>query len=81
MLLEHPGVSGCVVLPVRQSQTLYHLKAVVTPRHADQPPEVEALRQVARERLAPYKVPRIIEIREALPRTATGKVLRHLVEA
>jgi long-chain acyl-CoA synthetase len=29
-----------------------------------------------KERLAPYKVPRRIEIASALPKTAVGKVLR-----
>ncbi|MEH6996082.1 hypothetical protein V7075_25840 [Neobacillus drentensis] len=29
-----------------------------------------------RERLTRYKVPRIIEFRESLPKTAVGKILR-----
>ncbi|MCP6324566.1 long-chain-fatty-acid--CoA ligase, partial [Klebsiella pneumoniae] len=36
----------------------------------------EALRAFARESLTPYKVPRRIEFREALPKTNVGKVLR-----
>jgi long-chain acyl-CoA synthetase len=34
------------------------------------------LRRYCRERLTPYKVPRIIEFRAELPMTVTGKVLR-----
>jgi acyl-coenzyme A synthetase/AMP-(fatty) acid ligase len=41
---------------------------------------VEELRRYARERLAGYKVPRVWEVRERLPRTASGKVLRAELE-
>ena len=34
----------------------------------------EELRAFAREKLAPYKVPKVIEIVEAMPLTAVGKV-------
>ncbi len=36
----------------------------------------EELRAHCRERLAPYKVPRHVEFRDALPRSLIGKVLR-----
>jgi len=29
-----------------------------------------------REKLAPYKVPKLVEFRESLPQSAVGKVLR-----
>jgi malonyl-CoA/methylmalonyl-CoA synthetase len=35
---------------------------------------LEALRTWARERLAPWKLPRALEVVEALPRNAMGKV-------
>jgi len=35
------------------------------------------LRRYCRERLTPYKVPRIVEFCDELPMTVTGKVLRH----
>ena len=38
-------------------------------------------RAFARSRLAGYKVPRVFEVRDRLPTSATGKILRHLVEA
>jgi long-chain acyl-CoA synthetase len=37
---------------------------------------VEALIAFARERLAAYKVPRVIEVLDELPKTASGKILR-----
>jgi acyl-coenzyme A synthetase/AMP-(fatty) acid ligase len=81
VLQRHPAVSSCVVVPMRQSETISRVKAVITPRDPAHPPLVEELRQFAREHLTSYKVPRAFEIRNSLPRSATGKVLRHLVQA
>jgi acyl-CoA synthetase (AMP-forming)/AMP-acid ligase II len=82
VLAEHPAVATCVVVPVRVSETVSRLKAIVTPRpDAPGPPEPASLRALARSRLAGYKVPRVFEVRDRLPTSATGKILRHLVEA
>jgi long-chain acyl-CoA synthetase len=32
-----------------------------------------------RERLAPYKIPKSIEFREALPKNTTGKIMKRLL--
>ena len=77
---SHPDVSACVVVPIRASQTLFRLKAIVTPAEG-KVPDVRELRAWAKERLSAYKVPRVFEVRNSLPRSATGKVLRHLLEA
>lgn len=79
VLREHPLVGSCIVVPMRQSETVYRVKAIVTPRDPGHPPSVEDLRTLARQKLATYKVPRAFEIRASLPTTPTGKVLRHLV--
>jgi acyl-CoA synthetase (AMP-forming)/AMP-acid ligase II len=79
VLAQHPDVASCVVVPVRVSETVSRLKAIVTPRSG--PPSPESLRQFARARLAGYKVPRQFEVRDDLPKSPTGKTLRHLVEA
>ena len=76
---EHPGVSACVVVPMRLSETVFRIKAIVTPRDSASPPSPEALRTFTRERLSVHKVPRVFELRDALPRSATGKILRHLL--
>lgn len=83
VIAQHPGVASCVVVPVRASETVWRLKAIVTPRPACSaaPPTPESLRQFARARLTGYKVPRMFEVRDSLPQTATGKILRHLVNA
>jgi feruloyl-CoA synthase len=37
----------------------------------------DALRKYLEPQLARYKIPRAWEMRESLPRTATGKLLKH----
>ena len=82
VISQHPDVAACVVLPVRVSETVCRLKAVVQPRQPDGPgPSPESLRRFARDRLTPYKVPRVFEVRKTLPRSPTGKILRHMVAA
>ncbi|MAE67862.1 MAG: hypothetical protein CMJ18_26710 [Phycisphaeraceae bacterium] len=80
VLCEHPAIRQCVVLGVRASDTVQRVKAVVVPREGAQP-DANVLRRFARDRLAPYKVPRVIELRDALPTSATGKIQRRLVQS
>ena len=81
VLRLHPAVGACVVLPMRLSETVCRLKAIVTPARPGMELPAQDLRRFARERLSGYKVPRIFEVREALPTSPSGKVLRRLVES
>ncbi len=81
IIAAHPRVADCVVVPVRQSETVVRIKAIITPRDAANPPTTEQLRMFSREHLSAHKVPRVFEIRAELPRTVTGKILRHQVQA
>jgi acyl-CoA synthetase (AMP-forming)/AMP-acid ligase II len=82
VLLQHPGVGECVVVPLRMSDTVHRLRAVVTPVLGLAPGllTVDALRRHAQDHLAPHKVPRLFDIRASLPRSASGKVLRRELE-
>jgi acyl-coenzyme A synthetase/AMP-(fatty) acid ligase len=80
VMCEHPGVAECVVVPLRVSQTLCRLKAIFTPSPGASP-HIDDLRRFARERLSAYKVPRVFEMRDSLPRSPAGKILRHVLEA
>lgn len=53
--------------------------AVIIP--AGDPPALEELRGFARARLAGYKVPRRLEVAAAIPRTASGKIIKHQLKA
>ena len=80
VLRQFPGVGACVVIPMRLSETVCRLKAIVTPAAHGIAISSEAIRSFLRERLSAYKVPRVIEVRESLPTSASGKVLRRMVE-
>jgi len=79
ILHEHPKVKEAAVTgvthPVRGE--LLVAQVVLKDGVADDPRAVRReLLEFCRQRLAPYKVPRRIEIASALPKTAVGKVLR-----
>ncbi|HEY2589262.1 MAG TPA: AMP-binding protein [Tepidisphaeraceae bacterium] len=81
VLRQHPQVGACVVLPMRVSEAVCRLKAIVSPAQSGTTVAPEDLRAFARERLSAYKVPRVFEIRDAIPTSASGKVLRREVSA
>jgi long-chain acyl-CoA synthetase len=74
VLAVHPKVREVVVVGVGSDVEGEELvKAVVV---ADEPCGERELTRYCRERLANYKVPRIVEFREEIPRSSLGKVLR-----
>ncbi|GGY13175.1 class I adenylate-forming enzyme family protein [Streptomyces djakartensis] len=70
VLREHPAVQQAVL--VHEGVTEAY---VAVADEAEQPSEAELLRW-CRERLADYKLPRLIRVLETLPRTSNGKLLR-----
>jgi fatty-acyl-CoA synthase len=79
-LLELPGVVEAAVIGVPDEKWgEIGLAVLVAAPGADRDPE--AIRTALRERLAGFKVPRLIEFADELPKTATGKIrkpdLRH----
>ncbi|HRC58682.1 MAG TPA: benzoate-CoA ligase family protein, partial [Kofleriaceae bacterium] len=78
VLSSHPAVLEAAVVAHADGDGLIKPKAFVV-LHAATPrgPEVVAqLRAFVKEHLAPYKVPRWVELVDELPKTATGKVQR-----
>jgi long-chain acyl-CoA synthetase len=80
VLYQHPAVSEVCVFGVPDSYRGETVKAVIVPKQLGSIDEKDVI-EWCRERLAAYKVPRIVEFREELPKTTVGKVLRRkLVE-
>jgi fatty-acyl-CoA synthase len=78
--LEHPAVREIAVVGVPDERWGEAGRAfVVLAEGAALDPE--ALRRFGRERLASFKVPRDFVAVEALPKTVTGKVLKHRLAA
>ena len=77
-LLDHPAVRECVVLPVELPDRRMTLKAFVVMSEAgrDEKAATRALQDYAKQKLVPYKYPRLVEFLPELPKTGTGKIDR-----
>jgi len=77
-LLAHPAVAECGVIgaPDAERGTIVKAYVVLKPGFARSAELVAQLQEHVKKAIAPYKYPRAIEFRDALPRTETGKLQR-----
>jgi acyl-CoA synthetase (AMP-forming)/AMP-acid ligase II len=80
ILLENDAVSQVAVVGVPDTRLGEVGVAYVIPRHG-RSIEPDALIAWSRERMANYKVPRRVNVVDALPLNATGKVLKYKLRA
>ncbi len=74
VLSKHPAVLECAAVGVRDETSGEIVKMFVVPRDASL--TEQAVKDYCREHLTAYKVPRLVEFREDLPKTNVGKILR-----
>ncbi|MDO9157915.1 MAG: benzoate-CoA ligase family protein [Burkholderiaceae bacterium] len=74
-LIQHPAVLEAAVIGVVDDNGLTKTKACVVLKSGASATEAE-LKAFVKDKLAPYKYPRLIEFVQDLPKTATGKIQR-----
>ncbi len=79
VLLRHPLVAECAVVGCADEERGQIVKAfvVLKPNIEGGTATVRELQEFVKQNIAPYKYPRAVEFRNALPRTETGKLQRY----
>ncbi len=75
MLRTHPAIADCAVVGVAH-RDWGEMICVAAELRPGQLLGLETLQEWAKERLAPYKVPKDLQCLPALPRNALGKVMK-----
>ncbi len=78
VLFHHPAVLEAAVVGVPHEYRVETVAAVIVLKPGFEPSEAmrEDIIVYCKKELAPYKVPKIVEFRESLPKTLIGKVLK-----
>ena len=79
MLLSHPAISLAAVIGIPHDQHGEEVKAYVVLKDGENASEDEII-QWSKNQMAAYKYPRIVEICDALPMSATGKILKKVLK-
>jgi fatty-acyl-CoA synthase len=75
MLYAHPAIQEACVIAARDGYRGETVKAVVVLKSALKDITQQEIIDWARERMATFKVPRVVEFVNELPKTSTGKIL------
>ena len=72
VIYENPKVSQCAIIGVPDEHRGENVKAIIVKK--DDTLNEEEIVNFCRDRLAVYKIPKIVEFRESLPLTLVGKI-------
>ncbi|MBU4315925.1 MAG: long-chain fatty acid--CoA ligase [Proteobacteria bacterium] len=75
VLYQHPKIADAVTVGIPDAYRGETIKSYIVLKPGESV-DAEDIVKFSREKLAAYKVPRVIEFRETLPKSAVGKILR-----
>ena len=78
VLFQHPKIAEAVSAGVPDEYRGETVKAFVVLKQGETATDKEII-AFCKEKLAPYKVPRLVEFRNELPKSAVGKILRKIL--
>jgi long-chain acyl-CoA synthetase len=78
VLITMPGVADCAVFGIPDSEFGQSLVAAVQP-HGETSLTTQQVQEYLARKLANFKVPKIVEFRDSLPREDTGKIFKRLL--
>ncbi|HEY7535385.1 MAG TPA: class I adenylate-forming enzyme family protein [Thermodesulfobacteriota bacterium] len=76
-LMTHPKIKEVVVLGSQDNYGNESVKAVIVPKEDI---DIKEIYNYCKDRVADFKVPRVIELRKEIPKSPTGKVLREYLK-
>ena len=79
VLYTHPSVAEAAVVGVPHDRLGEEIKAYVE-LHAGSTASEDEIKSFDKDRMAAYKYPRIVELRQDLPKGATGKILKQALK-
>jgi long-chain acyl-CoA synthetase len=80
VLFQHPKIQEAVSVGIPDKYRGETVKAFIVLKPGEKASEEEII-SFCKEKLAAYKVPKLVEFRDALPKSAIGKILRKVLRA
>ena len=79
VLYQHPKIAEAVTVGVPHDYRGETVKAFVVLKPGEKATDAEVI-DFCRTKLAAYKVPKLVEFRESIPKSAVGKILRKILK-
>jgi long-chain acyl-CoA synthetase len=76
VIATHPSVKECAAVGVESEKSGEAVKIFVVKKNPEDTVSAEDIIAHAKKNLAGYKVPKLVEFRDDLPKTNVGKILR-----
>jgi fatty-acyl-CoA synthase len=78
-MYQHPAIQECCIIASRDAYRGETVKAVVVKKPGNEATGADIM-QWAQEKMAAYKVPKLVEFVDVLPKSATGKVMWRVLQ-